>query len=267
MKPIFKSLTASIINYTFQAVLILYLVLLLTEQIWTGFVSLYINLNYLLIIVIIFGILDVFSEHQPKKRQRIKKRDYYFIYILGIIGFIIIKYKTPELGWLSWLISIIVGILIILLSRLILEEDEEDTESGSDRPIIKREIYVRRKSFYAKIILGILLLMLLISVILTLFSSLTLIASLRIIYGSIYVLFIPGFILSFVFFKPGKIDIIERIALSFALSIAVVPLFVFYLNLIGVKINLLNSFFIILGIILISGIILIIQKKYNQKHL
>mgnify|MGYP001559737728 CR=1 FL=1 len=54
----------------------------------------------------------------------------------------------------------------------------------------------------------------------------------------------------------GSIDWIERIALSFALSIAIVPLVVFYLNLIGIKINLLNSFLTILGIIILSLIIL-----------
>jgi len=64
---------------------------------------------------------------------------------------------------------------------------------------------------------------------------------LRIIFGSIFILFLPGFAWSFVFFKKGKIDLIERIALSFGLSIALVPLTVFYLNyLLKVKINLPN---------------------------
>jgi len=64
---------------------------------------------------------------------------------------------------------------------------------------------------------------------------------LRIIFGSIFILFLPGFAWSFIFFKKGKIDLIERIALSFGLSIALVPLTVFYLNyLLKVKINLPN---------------------------
>ena len=115
-----------------------------------------------------------------------------------------------------------------------------------------------------------------ISILLSLFTSLYPLESLRIIFGSVYVLFLPGFIISYLFFpktkpfeqnkgkierkKPlgvfgkgkGTIDWIERIALSFALSIAIVPLTVFYLNLIGIKINLLNSFLTILGIIVIS---------------
>jgi uncharacterized membrane protein len=113
------------------------------------------------------------------------------------------------------------------------------------------------------------------------FSELSYVSSLRIVFGSIYVLFLPGFIISFIFFPKTKpfeendiedkqsnaIDWIERIALSFALSIAIVPLAVFYLNLIGMKINLLNSSLTILGIILISCGILYykIKKKKNQK--
>ena len=61
--------------------------------------------------------------------------------------------------------------------------------------------------------------------------------------------------------EKGTIDWIERIALSFALSIAIVPLAVFYLNLIGLKINLLNSFLTILGISIIAIAILIWRIK------
>jgi len=73
--------------------------------------------------------------------------------------------------------------------------------------------------------------------------------SFRIIFGSLYILFLPGLALSFAFFKKDEIDIIERIALSFALSIAVVPLVVFYLNLIGMKITALNVSLVVAAII------------------
>jgi len=69
----------------------------------------------------------------------------------------------------------------------------------------------------------------------------------RIIFGSIFVLFIPGFSWSHVFFKKDEIDLIERIALSFGLSIALVPLVVFYLNfLLKVNINLVNVSIVVL---------------------
>ena len=122
----FKGNLASVINYFFQTILITYLVLLLLEQVWPGLVSTYFRLNYLLIIVIIAGIFDVFSEHKKKPDEKIRTRDYVFITILGILGFAIIKFKTDKLGFLSWIISIIAGILIILLSILVLQETDEE---------------------------------------------------------------------------------------------------------------------------------------------
>jgi len=104
------------------------------------------------------------------------------------------------------------------------------------------------------IIIGILAL---ITIILSL-TSLSILESLRITLGTPYVLFLPGYIISFIFFK--KIDIIERIALSFALSIAIVPLIIFYLNLLGMKINLLSSILTIAGIIIVA--LLILKRKY-----
>src|SRR3989344_319007 len=125
MKYLFKDHNASLVNHIFQTLLVTYLILLLIEQIWAGVVSVYLNLNYLLVAVIIAGILDVLSEQPERKKEIVKKMDYVFILILGILGFIIIKYKTATLGWLSWLISIIAGTLIVLLSLLVLEEEDE----------------------------------------------------------------------------------------------------------------------------------------------
>ena len=265
MKPLFKTHNASLVNHVFQTLLVTYLLLLLIEQIWTGFVSIYLNLNYLLIIVIIAGILDVFSEHKTPKKQPIKKTDYLFILLLGIAGFAIIKTKTTELGWLSWLISIIAGILIILLSLLVLEDDDEEDKKTTSNKIPFNFLSIKMIIFYI-IILAI------ISLNIAFFTQLTYLSTFRIIFGSLYVLFIPGLIISYIFFPKTKefdsedkesesIDWIERIALSFALSIAIVPLAVFYLNLIGVKINLLNSSLTILGIILISSGIIYWKKK------
>ena len=105
------------------------------------------------------------------------------------------------------------------------------------------------------------LILLLISVILT-FFKISFLQSLRIVFGSFYVLFLPGFVITYLFFK--KIDLIERIALSFALSIATVPLTMFYLNKLGMKITFLTSSLTILGIILISFIIKrILHKKQH----
>jgi amino acid transporter len=117
---------AEIVSHIFQTLLVTYLILLLVEQVWVSSVSLYFNINYLLIIVIVSGVLDVFSEHKKEKFKAPNWKDYSFVSILGVLGFIIIKFKTIELGWLSWVISIIAGILIILLSLLVLEEDKDE---------------------------------------------------------------------------------------------------------------------------------------------
>ena len=128
MKNIFKGNIALTVNHLFQVLLVTYLVLLLAEELWAGVVSNYLNLNYMLALVIILGILDVFSEPQIKKQKKATKKDYLFIIILAISGFLIIKLKTSSLGWLSWAISIIAGVLIALLSILVLEDNDNEVE-------------------------------------------------------------------------------------------------------------------------------------------
>ena len=56
------------------------------------------------------------------------------------------------------------------------------------------------------------------------------IKALRIVLGLPFILFIPGYVLVFALFPGRDIDLIERIALSFGLSIAVVPLVGLALN-------------------------------------
>ncbi|MDP4012029.1 MAG: DUF1616 domain-containing protein [Candidatus Nanoarchaeia archaeon] len=95
------------------------------------------------------------------------------------------------------------------------------------------------------------------------FFQLTLVESLRVVFGAFYILFLPGFIIVYFFFKDR--DIIEKIALSFALSIAIVPLIVFYLNyLFKIKITAFNVFLTVLAIIgIVSFIAKYTQKKRN----
>ena len=66
------------------------------------------------------------------------------------------------------------------------------------------------------------------------------------------------------FFSSKKIDLIERITLSFALSIAIVPLMVFYLNLLGIPINAVSVSMQI--IILIAILLLFLSFRYLLKN-
>jgi uncharacterized membrane protein len=83
------------------------------------------------------------------------------------------------------------------------------------------------------------------------------------IFGSVYLLFLPGYVWSYVFFKKNEIDIIERAALSFGLSIALIPLLVFLGNyFFGIKINLINVFGIIMLIIFLGLIVIRLRSKF-----
>jgi uncharacterized membrane protein len=83
--------------------------------------------------------------------------------------------------------------------------------------------------------------------------------------GAFYILFLPGFAVSFLFFGRGAIDAIERLALSFALSVAIVPLVSFYLNLVGIKIRFWTVFLETLAIILTSAIAAKLMGRFNKQ--
>ncbi len=108
---------------------------------------------------------------------------------------------------------------------------------------------------YLYYILGLLILSLIIAIWLGLAQAF------RLVYGSVFALFLPGFLLSHLFYDKRKIDLLERIALSFALSISIIPLLVFYLNLIGLRVNTLNSILIISGVCVLATAWLVIKKK------
>jgi uncharacterized membrane protein len=84
----------------------------------------------------------------------------------------------------------------------------------------------------------------------------------KIIFGSILVLFVPGFAWSYIFFDRGRIDGIERAALSFGLSVALVPLTVFWFNWVfNVGITLVNTWLIVCGITIVAIIWLYARKR------
>lgn len=139
-KEDFWWLTKEVVREVFQVSLIAYLVFYLIEDFKVGFITNYFNLNILLILTIISGIITVLLEEKETsfgegyeekvpEEEKIKKRDYIFIIILGIIAAIIIFFRIKSLGWLAPVISIISGIIIIMISILLLwgkEEKEED---------------------------------------------------------------------------------------------------------------------------------------------
>lgn len=112
----------------FSTLLVTFLLLLLAETIWSGSVSAHLNINYLLVIVIISGAISILTRKEEQKVETVKitKKDYLYIGALGIAGSLIIWYKIKDIGNLAYLISIVAGVLIVLLSLLLFKEDEND---------------------------------------------------------------------------------------------------------------------------------------------
>jgi len=97
-------------------------------------------------------------------------------------------------------------------------------------------------------------------IVVTNFTNLTFSKLLKLIFS--FILFIPGYFISYFFFKGKDIDIIERVVLSIVFSISILSIVFFYSNFIGIKINFLNSLSIILLIIILSTLFLYyINKK------
>ena len=73
--------------------------------------------------------------------------------------------------------------------------------------------------------------------------------------GFVLVLFVPGYAATWALFPDdSEIDMIERIALAVGLSIALVVLIIYVLNIaVGVKITMMNSLLVISAITIISA--------------
>ena len=126
----------------FTVILVTYLLLLLLEEIKEGFVSNFLNLNIILGITLISGIITVFGGESKKKEiEHFEKKDYMWVFALGVVGAALIFYKTRNLGTLSYLISAISGILIILLSVLILEDNSSTKRQKERTPLRKRSSF------------------------------------------------------------------------------------------------------------------------------
>lgn len=245
-----------IITYLFYGLFGSYIILLLIEQLF-GFVSLYLNLNLLLMVLIIVGVFyyPLQIREDREKEKRLNKYDNVFIWVIGILGCLLIYINVRELGWISYIITFSSLILIILSSYLLCLKKNKKTE---------KSFFNRRKKIKKFVLPGLLCLFMFILIIIYPISSLQFFKFLL----KIAYLFLPGYLLSLIFFdiKKVEISIIERISLSFGLVIVFIPLIVFYLTLIGIKISILNFVFIIFIIDLLLFIVYKRKKTLIKKR-
>jgi hypothetical protein len=115
------------VQVLFSVFLFTYLMLILIETLFRGSVSSYLDLNYLLIVVITLGIASVLGAPGVSNEinlERPSKRDLFLIIFTGIGSAVVIWYKTQPIGWGSYVISIFGGGLIVCLSVLIRQGDK-----------------------------------------------------------------------------------------------------------------------------------------------
>ena len=122
------------VQQLFVTLLVTYLLLLLVETIWERSVSSYLNLNYLLIVLIAVGIVAVLTgpeRAQVSERRRLGKRYIFIGACAALAGAFIVWYKTNDIGWLSYVVSVASGGVIAVLFLLIWTERDETENNQS----------------------------------------------------------------------------------------------------------------------------------------
>jgi hypothetical protein len=122
-------LMVSGVNMTFQVLLVLFLLALLIRELSPTMIT-WIDMNYFLILVVIFGAVAVLTNNendvQKTEPVTITKGDYILIGIAGVAGAVIVWYKIQDIGNISYVIAFLSGLLIVVLSILIIGEDENE---------------------------------------------------------------------------------------------------------------------------------------------
>ncbi|MBU1148463.1 hypothetical protein KKI23_00035 [Patescibacteria group bacterium] len=113
----------------FLGSLMLYLVLLILENVIKGSVSNTLNLNILLAIVFSTGLIGAFTPKQdlPKETEhKFLSWDSLLILFLSVGSVFLVYYKMQDLGNIAWSISIGAGILIAMIGYILLKLPEEE---------------------------------------------------------------------------------------------------------------------------------------------
>lgn len=115
-----------IFSYVFQTLLVLFLVTLLLREFYPEFINTRISVNWFMFVVILFGVLSILI---PVKERRLEKgfvkKDWYLIFGLGVLGMVLLMLKLGSLGWIGYVISVLGGAIIVLLSWLVLTEQDK----------------------------------------------------------------------------------------------------------------------------------------------
>jgi len=120
-KSIYLNIIKDLIREIFKMSLISFFIFLFIENFNEGFITNYLDINIFLISTIISGILYLIikQEDDNVEKYSFKIRDYILVIICCIVGSSIIFYNIKEIGKLSYLISVITGIIMFLIFVLL----------------------------------------------------------------------------------------------------------------------------------------------------
>jgi len=113
----------------FTGLLIVYLVFFLLEVVLPGFISNNFNLNWVLGAVMVLGVLAAFApeEDVEEKVEKLKKTDYLIFIGLGVIGGLLMFYKSDLTILPRIILAVVSTILISGFSLLLLVMDDKET--------------------------------------------------------------------------------------------------------------------------------------------
>jgi hypothetical protein len=108
-------------NEAFQAIIVCYTLLLCGETIQPGLISNIVNLNQVLLISILFGLLAILtSDHayvtEKSSPGKITEVEWYARYLISIIGGLIVYYESLDIGGISIVTGIIAGVVVFILT-------------------------------------------------------------------------------------------------------------------------------------------------------
>lgn len=114
----------------FAAAIVTYLVFYLIDSLAGSFISMQFNMDIVLWIAIVCGVASVLvgprgsDATTPHERTRVTFGTITLIVALGIVSALIVFIKTRSLGRIGYAISLMSGLIVMLLSFIMLFDDE-----------------------------------------------------------------------------------------------------------------------------------------------